>query len=306
MVTLPPSILISAALCGVCIGLLLCIKFLRWIPRIGTGQRIRKILGEPVSSLSRQRSSENQQYSSFLEKIGLMVAPSPPREPDKIRQRLIVAGFRQKKHINNYYLMKYFGAGTAVVIGVSLWQLGITSVYFLTVLPILFWFLPDILLTMIIGKRLEKITMALPDFIDMCNIGMTAGLSWLSSVKKVIGELKEIHPEICQEFSYLFDQIQAGMDNIEAYNRLVARNPTREIQYLASVMIQNEKMGSSISKSLADLSKRIDFMRQQSMEEKAGKLPVKMTVITTVFFLLPCLLILVGEQVVKLARILNL
>jgi tight adherence protein C len=302
MFFLLPAILISCALCGACIGLLLYIKLVGWIPRFGTRQRIRKIIGDTASNFNQQQRTENQQHLSFLEKLGLKLASSSPREQDKTRLKLMVAGFRQKKHISHYYLLKYSGVITAAVGGVFLWQMGFTSAYFVIVFPILFLFLPDIVLTMITRKRLQKITMALPDFIDMCNINMTAGLGWLNSVKKVTGELEEIHPEICQEFTYLFDQTQTGMDRIEAFNRLVARNPTPEMQYLAAVMIQNEKMGSSISNTLADLSKRIYYTWQQTLEEKAAKLPVKMTFITVAFIFLPYLLILIGEQFVILAR----
>ncbi len=305
MFLLLPAILISGALCGACIGLLLYIKSVGWIPRFGTRQRIRKIFDDTASSFNQQQRTENQQHLSFLEKLGLKLASSSPRKQDKTRLKLMVAGFRQKKHISYYYLLKYSGVITAAVGGVSLWQGGVTSAYFVIVFPILFLFLPDIVLTMITRKRLQKVTMALPDFIDMCNINMTAGLGWLNSVKKVIAELEDIHPELCQEFTYLFDQTQAGMDRIEAFNRLVTRNPIPEMQYLVAVMIQNEKMGSSISNTLADLSERIYYMRQQTIEEKAGKLPTKMIFITLPFIFLPYLVILLGEHFVRLARLLG-
>lgn len=305
MLFLLPAILISGALCGACIGFLLYIKFVGWVPRLGSRQRIRKIFGDTTSNLNQRQHTENQQHLSFLEKLGLKLAPSSHREQDKTRQDLMVAGFRQKKHISHYYLLKYLGVITATVGGIFLWQIGFTSVYFAIIFPVLFLFLPNMVLTMITRRRLQKITMALPDFIDMCNINMTAGLSWLNSMKKVIGELEEIHPEICQEFTYFFDQMQTGMDRVEAFNRLIARNPTPEMQYLVTAMIQNEKTGSSISTSLADLSKRIYYMRQQTIEEKAGKLPVKMTFITIVFIFLPYFLILLGEHFVKLARLLG-
>ncbi len=298
-----PATLISVALCGACIGLLLYIKFVGWIPCLRTGQRIRRIFSASVSNLNQLLPTENQQHSSFLEKLGMALVPSSPEKQDKTREKLKVAGFRQKKHIINYYLLKYCCVMAAAVIGLSLCWIGFISAFYVIAFLILFLFLPDIVLTIIIRRRLQKITIALPDFIDLCNVSMTAGLGWLNSVKKVIGEFEEIHPEICLEFTYLFDQILTGMDRIEAYNQLVARNPIPEMQYLVNVLIQNEKMGSSISNSLADLSKRIYDMRQLAIEKKVGKLPAKLVFITTVFLFLPYLLILIGEQFVRVGRL---
>jgi tight adherence protein C len=305
MFLLLPAILISGALCGACIGLLLYVRFVGWIPFFGIKQRIRKVFGDTASYFNQQQRTENQQHLSFLEKLVLKLAPSSPREQDKIRLKLMRAGFRQKKHISHYYLLKYSGIITAAVCGVSLWNIGFISAYFVIFFPFIFLFLPDIVLTMITKKRLQRVIMALPDFIDMCNISMTAGLGWLNSVKKVTGELEAIHPEICQEFTYLFDQTQAGIDRIEAFNRLFSRNPAPEMQYLVTVMIQNEKMGSSISHALADLSERIYYLRQQSVEEKAGKLPAKMIIIAIFFIFLPFLLILLGEPLVTVTRLLG-
>ncbi|MEN8189062.1 MAG: type II secretion system F family protein [Thermodesulfobacteriota bacterium] len=285
--------------------MLLYIKFVGGIPALRTGQRIRRVFDDSVSDINQLRPVETQHHLPFLEKLGAAMVPSSTGKQDKIRKKLKVAGFRRKKHIINYYLLKCCCVMAAAVIGLSLYLAGLTSAIYVIAFSILFLFLPDIVLPILIRRRLQKITMALPDFIDLCNVSMTAGLGWLSSVKKVIGEFEKIHPEICLEFTHLFDQIQTGMDRVEAYNQLAARNPTPEIQYLANVLIQNEKMGSSISNSLADLSKRIYDMRQLAIEEKTAKLPVKLVFITTVFFFLPYLLILMGEPLLHVGRLLG-
>lgn len=297
-----PAILISGALCGVCTGLLLYSIITQGIPHFGARRRMKKILGKTRYSRNQRQKTESSHHLSFLKKLGLELAPSSPRELEKAGKKLVVAGFRQKKHLFYYYLLKYSCLTVAAAVGLLLWLTGSFSAVLAIVFPILFLLLPDVILTRITRKRLQEITMALPDFIDMCNINMTAGLGWLNSVKKVTGELEDIHPVLCREFTYLLDQTQAGMDRMEAYNRLFDRNPTPEMQSLVTAMIQNERMGSSITNSLAALSKRIYDMREQSVEMKAGKLPAKMTFITLIFIFIPYFLILLGEHVVKAMR----
>jgi tight adherence protein C len=233
------------------------------------------------------------------------MAPGPGKEHDRINKLLNQANLRKEKHIGYYYFIKYNTILLAILYATFLWSKGVIEPQTILFFGIPFIFLPEYGLKFLAMQRLQKVTMALPDFIDLCNISMSAGLSWLVSVKRVIDELKTIHPEICLEFEFVFDQIQTGMNRSEAFRQLAQRNPTNEMQYLVNILIQNERMGSSILNSLSGFSKRVYNKREQQMEEKAGKLSAKMALVIMPFFLLPYVLILVGEQMVNLVRMLN-
>ena len=68
------------------------------------------------------------------------------------------------------------------------------------------------------------------------------------------------------------------------------------------VLIQNEKLGSSISEALNEFSRRMYQDREQLLEEKAAKTSAKMAIVIFPFMLAPYLILLLGERMVMLGR----
>jgi tight adherence protein C len=121
-------------------------------------------------------------------------------------------------------------------------------------------------------------------------------------VKRVSEELIDVSPEICNEFQFMLEQIQVGVPRIEALQQFAQRNPTKDIQNLVQVLVQNEKLGSSISEALYNFARGIYQDRENLMEEKAAKTSAKMAIIILPFMLLPYVMLLLGEKMVMLGR----
>lgn len=240
--------------------------------------------------------------SCHLCAIGLLFRPKTSKELEKIKGLLVKAGYRDEKHLGAYLLMKF-----SFVIVVSLVALGLWSWFHLQpslafVLVVFSLVLPERLLIHLGNKRLSKISQALPDFLDMSNICMNAGLSYLVAIKRVSEELAETYPEICYEFNYFLEQIQVGVPRIDALKQLSVRNPANEINELVQVLTQNEKLGSPIGKAINDFSRRIYKKRENVMEEKAAKTSAKMAVIIMPFLMVPYFILMLGEKMVLLGR----
>ncbi len=292
------SLLVAIALAGGLLALSAARLFLqrreRWLAR----QRLLKRAGLEVE-LAPEEPKSGQRFACTL---GLMLAPSKPQEIQAARERLGLAGFRHEEHLGIYYCVKLVPALLLAMVNTGLWLRGWLDPRLAFALPVIALYLPDLALRLLAQRRLQQVNLALPDFIDLCNICMSAGLSWMVSVRRVSDELAHVHPAICREFRYMLDQTQTGLPRTEALKQLARRNPTKDIQHLVQVLIQNERLGSSISASLADFSRRVYTEREQLMEEKAGKVSAKMALVVAPFMLLPFVLLLVGEQVVKLLR----
>ncbi|MDA3834774.1 MAG: type II secretion system F family protein [Spirochaetales bacterium] len=297
-----PLILIFTGFAGAGAGAIFSFRLKNRLAYARQKKRILAILNPTQHKQAEQQAKNSLAIPATL---GLAMAPSPGKELTRIMNLLSQAGLREENHTGYYYFIKYNLIALSLIYAIYLWSTGEIQPQMIPLIGIIFIFLPEYGLKYMAMRRLQKITMALPDFIDLCNISMSAGLSWLVSVKRVVEELKAIHPEICMEFEFVFDQIQTGMNRTEAFSQLGKRNPTNEMQYLINVLIQNERMGSSILNSLSDFSKRVYTMREQQMEEKAGKLSAKMALVIMPFFLVPYVMILVGEQMVNLVRMLN-
>ena len=296
-------ILLFAALTGAGIGLL-CVKPLQHRLIALHRQRIHLRLNRIVG-MNLNFGDDLQERQPWWISASLFIAAPSAREYQAVRERLFLAGLRRSDIVGAYYSAK-FGLVLLVMVTTSiLWRCHILPAAGIIIAAASCLLLPDLFLKILTIQRQDKVTTALPDFIDLCNICMTAGLSWLISVKRVTEELKSAHPAICAEFSYMFDQIQTGMNRQQALRQLAQRNPTKEMQYLVNILLQSEKTGSTILNALSQFPARLYVMREQVMEEKAGKLSAKMALVIMPFMLMPYMFLLVGEQITKLLRVLS-
>lgn len=234
--------------------------------------------------------------------LGRAIGPKKGKEIEVVRQQLVSAGFRQEEDIGAYFFIKYSLVLGSLLIMALAWSWFNIPAIGVIIVPIIFLLAPERLLIYLGQARLQKVSENLPDFLDMCNICMNAGLSYLVALKRVSQELKEVHPEICYEFEYLLDQIQVGVARQEALRQFAERNPTQDIQTLVQVLIQNEKLGSSIGEALNEFSRRMYQDREQSLEEKAAKTSAKMAIVIMPFMMAPYLILLLGEKMVLLGR----
>jgi len=234
--------------------------------------------------------------------LGRSMGPKKEKEVYAVQQQLVRAGYRNDNAIGAYFFIKYSSIVVVSLIAAVLWSWNVLRLEFVILLPIIALILPERILLYLAQKRLSKISQNLPDFLDMCNICMNAGLSYLVALKRVAFELKDINPEICFEFNYLLEQIQMGVNRTDALRQFAERNPTKEIENLVQVLIQNEKLGSSISEALNNFSRRMYQDREQLMEEKAAQTSAKMAIVIFPFMLAPYLILLLGERMVLLGR----
>lgn len=234
--------------------------------------------------------------------FGRALGPQSEKELDQIRSYLISSGYRAERSLAAYFLLKYGFVLLVLFAGLAAWswfQMKIELVIIMAAVSIL---IPEKILVQMGKSRLQKIKDALPDFLDMANICMNAGLSYLVALKRVTEELHEIHPEICYEFNHLLEQIQIGVPRYEALQQFAKRNPADEIQEFIQVLIQNEKLGSPIGVAINEFSRRMYQKRENLMEEKAAKTSAKMAIVIMPFLMLPYFVLMLGERMVMLSR----
>lgn len=261
-------------------------------------EQLKARIGLSSTYVKTERNLSDCWWCSF----GRVIGPKDAKEIHTVQQHLVSAGYRSERHIGAYFFIKYMTVLAAALLAVVLWSWYSARIEFVMFLPILALLVPERVLIYLGKNRLAKISSNLPDFLDMCNICMNAGLSYLVAIKRVSQELKEVHPEICFEFEYLLDQIQMGMARTDALRQFAERNPTKDIENLVQVLIQNEKLGSSIGEALNEFSRRMYQDREQTLEEKAAKTSAKMAIVIMPFMLVPYLILLLAEQMVSLGR----
>ena len=152
------------------------------------------------------------------------------------------------------------------------------------------FFLPRFFLNRTIKKRQRLIRWGLADALDLMVVSVEAGLGLNAAMVKVSTELKEVHPDICEEFEMANLEMRVGRDREEALRNLAERTGVDDLRSLIAMLIQTDKFGTSIAKAIRAFSDSLRTKRRQRAEQAAQKAAVKL-LLPLACFLFPTLFI---------------
>jgi len=224
----------------------------------------------------------------------------------QLRQTLIQAGYRQANAPALYFGLRALLAFT-LPIPYLMWPL-LTGKTTTVNLPLAFvfvgagYFLPHFLLNARIRRRQDRLDQALPDVLDLMIVSMEAGLSMQSTLSKVADEIKPISPDFYGELQLTNAEMRTGLPRDLALKNLGERTGVQSIKSLVALMVQSEKMGSSIAQALrthADFSR---VARAQKAEEMAQKIPVKILFPTLVCIFPSIFIVILGPAGIQISK----
>jgi tight adherence protein C len=245
---------------------------------------------EQVSREARNEAERNDPVASAVN-LDLMAKPftffrsffSREPDPDLVR-RLLLAGYRKPAHAD-----LFLGARLALpaILGFLVAILVTSNTIFVFLLTIvLAFFIPDFWLNHTVKKRREKIRTSLPDGLDLLAICMEAGLGLDQGIVRVGQELRVSHPELSEELLQINFEQRAGAPRIAAWKSFSDRADSENVRSFVAMLIQTDRFGTPISKSLGTFSDALRTQRRQKAEEMAAKTTIKL-VPPLVFFIFP-------------------
>ena len=164
--------------------------------------------------------------------------------------------------------------------------------------------LPSAFLRSKARKRQEAITDALPDALDLLTVCVEAGLGINSSFLRIAEEFRLSSPTLSEEFDVVNREMVAGKPRMEALRALADRTGVEDVKSLVAMLIQTERLGTSLAQSLRVHSDSLRVRRRQRAEEAAAKTTIKL-VIPLVFLLFPSLFVVIlGPGVLQILRVL--
>ena len=225
--------------------------------------------------------------------------PLKSADARRIRNRLASAGLGE-----DWMLPALRGATLALLVAlpaVSLLFVVVTGQDFLV---LVFWCglaayvgfrLPEWLVERRIKKRRESIARGLPDLLDLLVISIECGLSLDSAIHSTAGDLELVHPVISDELNVFQYELRAGKSRAVG-----TRTGVADMRKLASLLIQADRFGTSVSKVLRTQARYMRLRRRQGAEEKAHKVGVKL--IFPIFFLImpTMFLVTLGPAILQL------
>jgi tight adherence protein C len=159
--------------------------------------------------------------------------------------------------------------------------------------------IPQMMLRNRATKRKLEIRYTMPDTLDLMVVCVEAGLGLDATMQKVAEETERLAPDISYEFKRLNKELSAGISRTEAFQNLGQRAGVDELRSLCAMIIQSDKMGTSIADTLRVFADDLRTKRRQRAEELASKASIKMTFPLVFFIFPPLFIILMGPVVIN-------
>ena len=234
------------------------------------------------------------------------IAPTNELEQNVLKVDLANAGFSSPHASQIYLSLKMISMCVFAVLGggVGLLLQGATTDAMITLVGVagVGFYLPVIVLMVLVSKRKEAIFLSMPDALDLLVVCVEAGLGLDAAMRRVNDELSDTAPELCSEMTACNMQLQMGRPRREVLHDLGVRTGVDDVKNLAAILIQAERFGASIATALRVQSDSMRLKRRQMAEEQAQKTGVKI-IFPLVLFIFPGIfVVLVGPAAIMVVR----
>ena len=263
------------------------------------------LLGTRLRALGWQRA-QPQEKPAFKERLEQALdplskaLPLSPREVSRARAWLIQAGYREARHLTLYVGSRVFLALLAMV--TVLMSTGFDSLTLLVSVTAFVFFLPRFVLKRMIRDRQRRITLGLPDALDLTVICVEVGLALDQALLRVGEDLRHAHPDLSDEFHLVNLEMRAGKPRAEALRNLAERTGVDDVRSLVATLIQTDRFGTSVAQALRIHSESLRTERRQRAEEQAAKTTTKMVVPLVLFVLPSIIFVTIGPAMIQLIR----
>jgi tight adherence protein C len=218
------------------------------------------------------------------------VVPRTSQDVSTLQKRLCRAGYRESTYVNIFYSSKVL-VPSFLCIFATITQIYSYGPFFVYALAAGLGFLaPDFWLGTRISARQLELRLGLPEALDLIVICVEAGLSMDKATMRTAEELRISQPAIADELNLVYLEQRAGRPRAEAWKHVGERTGVDTICSLASILIQADKFGTSIGRTLRAHSESLRTRRRQDAEEQAEKTTVKL-VFPLVLFIFPSLFV---------------
>ncbi len=243
--------------------------------------------------------AEESPAADFAERIAgplSRLIPPSAAEARKLQKRLMQAGYRSPSApviFRAIQLAALTGAPAMVAFACAfmgrplssalLWILGAFLAGF---------FVPRYALDRLVRSRQLRVRWGLADALDLMVVSIEAGLGLNAALVRVGDELKDVHPDISEEFELTNLEIRVGRERDEALRNLAERTGVEDLRSLVAMLIQADRFGTSIARTVRVYSDSLRTKRRQRAEQAAQKAAVKL-LFPLALFLFPTLFIII-------------
>lgn len=241
-----------------------------------------------LGSLTQKKSSAWTGIVEAIEKSGLHLGDN---NDARLRKNLIAAGFTSPSAPRVYTLIRlllvFLLPGMFLLIALTREEpMGFLALYiFGSILGLMGLMLPTLFVQAKVDRRTETIVNGFPDALDLMLVCMEAGLGVEAALDRVARETAHSHPLVASLLGTAVIQLRSGATREEAFRRVADAAGVDEIRSFTTLLIQSDKLGTSLSSTLRVYAEEMREKRRMRAEEKAHRLPVLLSIPLVVFML---------------------
>lgn len=243
-------------------------------------------------------------WQKFLGRLGAI--PLRPQEYGKYVKMLIAAGIRREK------FSVFMGVKILLAIALPVVYLIFYGIPFekepamRTIMSIGFaivgFLAPSYWLSRRVKKRQTTIFHDLPDILDLLTVCVEAGMSMDAAMIKITEDPHFKKSPLITEIKIAIREIRAGKPRSEALRDMGEKTMVADLKALSAMLIQTERLGTSLAQALKVHSDSLRTIRRQKAEEAAAKIAIKL-LFPLVFFIFPALLVVIlGPGVIRIIK----
>ncbi len=248
--------------------------------------------GGNITLRTDQTQSVWARITAEIEKRGLSLQDSKSSE---LAERLALAGYTQPYAVRAFVLIRtvltlllpllVYGFMLSTDAEMSMSKTYMTLVFSAAA----GMYVPNFIIKSKAQSRKEEMLNGFPDALDLMLVCVEAGLGVDACFHRVGQEIVELHPKLAELYAGVSLELRAGRARAEALKNMARKSGVTEIQSFATLIIQSDRLGSSIGQALKVYAAEMREARRMRAEEKAHRLPVLLAV-PLVVFLLPVMI----------------
>lgn len=270
-----------------------------------TAEQMPRVLAHDVPGVD----ESDRTFGAGLNPTFASLLPETPERQETARKELCAAGYYNPHALENLQAIRYSLMMLSIIFfGVLLLMIPTRFEPFaiagLVIGPILGWAMPMLHIRRKAADRIREISRAMPDLLDMLNMCVSQGLTVSDALRRIVREFRGVYPALSQELSIVLEQARIN-DLHTALESFGKRINLPEVHSFTSLLIQTDRMGTSVTQALTTYSDTMRESLKQRADEKGNRATFRL-LFPTVLCLMPAVyLFLLGPAVNELSKFFN-
>ena len=222
---------------------------------------------------------------------------------DVLPQRLAAAGLAGRVTPQAYVVYRFLlvtaGILAALLIAAITGQTFGATLLLASLLGLVCFLIPKLLLGRRAAARRDEIGRDLPDALDLLAVTVEAGLGLFGAIARLV-ECTE--GALAEEFSLVLTELRVGESSERALKRMAKRLDSPEVTSFVRSLLQGEQLGLSLGQTLRNLADDSRRRRRSLAEEAAAKAPIKMLFPAALFIFPALFMVILGPAVLELGK----